>query len=133
MPELQIHVRQFVPVASQRAVRQAIETSAWFRDLEQFERVRAWISRAVPAGESLTAAHGNWKAEWFPKVETPTGFPRQPDNTPCPADLLLVSVECIRQLTPGMGSHYGFKGYFVSLLISPDPPYIWDARGEMAE
>lgn len=46
--------------------------------------------------------------------------------------LVHVTVSVIEKHTPGMGSHFGFEGYFLSLLVSPGARTIWDARGEPA-
>lgn len=84
-------------------------------------------------GTQLWRAHGTWNESYFPDIGTPKGFPRQENEALCPAGLVKVSVECIERETPGMGSHFGFEGFYLSVLVSIPERIIWDVRGEPAK
>lgn len=78
------------------------------------------------------AAHNEWNESYFPSLETPPELPRQPLDIKTPAGLVHITVSAIKKRTPGMDSHFGFEGYFLSVLLSPGEHAIWDARGEGA-
>ena len=93
--------------------------------------LRVELGKVVPASTSLCSAHETWSESYFPSIQTPDGFPRQPDETLCPPGLVQVTLDCIEQTIPGMGHHYGYDGYYLSLLVSIPEQRIWDARGEI--
>ena len=45
-----------------------------------------------------------------------------------PEGIVRVGYSFVREPSGGMSSHYGFKGYFASLLISLPERSVWDAR-----
>jgi hypothetical protein len=90
------------------------------------------ICAPVPAGVTVAEAHTTWRPEAVGSVETPPRFPRQPADARCPDGLVLVEIECVERRTGGMGSHFWFDGYFVSLLLLMEQGTIWDARGTRA-
>jgi hypothetical protein len=88
------------------------------------------IEAPIAVGVTLSEAHSTWIDAG--SVETPYGLPRQPPNAQCPHGLVRVAVECVKRRSGGMGSFYGFEGYFVSLLVLIEDGKIWDARGDVA-
>ena len=92
--------------------------------------VEIQIEKEVPAGTKLSKAHNLWKESSLPTVATPKGFPRQSDQEICPSNIIHISISCIEKKHPGMGSFFGFTGYYLSVLISLDKEMIWDARGQ---
>ncbi len=90
------------------------------------------VEDSIPKGTSLAKAHRIWKAGYLGKVQTPEGLPRQSEEVTCPKNVFRLSVECIERRNPGMGSYYGFTGYYLSVLVQVDKRVIWDARGEPA-
>lgn len=92
-------------------------------------RVVAWVEDPIPAGASLPAAHSNWNGPDLPGVD---GFPARPLDALCPPGLIRVAVEYQDRRSGGMGSYYGFEGFFLSALVSLDAGNLWDVRGERA-
>jgi hypothetical protein len=124
--------RLIAELDEQRVVGQILERADLIRYLPSHKKLRVNLENPIAIGASLADAHGEWTEDYFPRVETLNPFPRQPQGTACPPGLVRVSVECINRETPGMSSHFGFNGYFLSLLISLPEGRIWDARGEPA-
>ncbi len=114
-----------------RAVGEILEKSGVLEHLPPHNDLGVELGKVVPAGASLCAAHETWSENYFPSIQTPDGFPRQPNETRCPPGLVRVTVDCIQQTIPGMGHHYGYDGYYLSLLVSIPERRIWDARGEV--
>ena len=117
----------------QRRVGEILEEFGLAGRLPPHKRLGVELENSVPAGTPLWRAHGTWNESYFPKVGTPKGFPRQAHAAPCPPGLVKVSVECIERETPGMGSHFGFAGFYLSVLVSIPERVIWDVRGEPAK
>jgi hypothetical protein len=125
------HVRRTVAQPDeQRIVGEIIEQSGLIDRLPPHNTLRVELENAVPQGTALARAHETWADSYFPNVSTPPGFPRQDSATLTPPGIVKVSVECIERETPGMGSHFGFKGFYLSVLVSVADRAIWDARGE---
>ena len=57
--------------------------------------LRVLLGDAVAAGASLAAAHDLWKPEYFGKIGTLEGFPRQAEGVVCAEGLVRVSVDCV--------------------------------------
>lgn len=91
--------------------------------------LRVLLGEPVAVGSSLAAAHDLWRPEYFGKIGTLEGFPRQPEGVACPEGLVRVCVDCVAQTIGGMG-YWDFAGYYLSLLVSVAEGKIWDARGE---
>ena len=128
------HMRRAIAEAEeQRRVGEILERFGLVMRLPPHNRLRVELENPVPAGTALWRAHGTWNESYFPNVSTPDGYPRQDDMALCPAGLVKVSVACIERETPGMGSHFGFEGLYLSVLISIPERTIWDARGEPAK
>ena len=124
---------RLVMPAEQRVVGDVIEAESVLDRLPKGSEVLVEIGRLIAGGATLAAAHGEWLDSYFPNVETPPSLPRQPIESKTPCDLVHVTVSVINTRTQGMGSHFGFDGYFLSLLISLSERTIWDARGQRAK
>jgi len=111
-------------------IREIINNEHVLERLPPTFEVAVRIEAPIAAGATLSEAHSTWSDAG--SVETPSGLPRQPPNAQCPHGLVRVAVECVRRRSGGMGSHYGFEGYFASLLVLIDDGKIWDARGDVA-
>ena len=117
----------------QRVVGEALERFGLIDRLPPHKKLRVELENPVSAGTQLWRAHETWNECYFPNIATAKGFPRQDNDALCPAGLVKVSVECIERETPGMGSHFGFEGYYLSMLVSIPERIIWDVRGEPAK
>jgi hypothetical protein len=117
----------------QRVVGEVLERFGLVDRLPAHKKLRVELENSVTEGTQLWRAHGTWNESYFPDIGTPEGFPRQTTEARCPAGLVKVSVECIERETPGMGSHFGFEGFYLSALISIPERIIWDVRGEPAK
>jgi hypothetical protein len=118
--------------AEQREVGEILEHDRLIEHLPRHKMLRIELENEVVSGTSLVKAHGSWKETYFQTIQTPPGLPRQPFDAVCPAGIVKVAVACIDRHTPGMGSHFGFKGYYLSVLVSLLEQRIWDARGQPA-
>lgn len=121
-----------VEPAEQQAVGNILEEANLLDSIPRSSEVLVEVGRQITSGLTPAAAHNEWTERYFPKIETPRTLPRQPFDAKAPAGLIHVTVSAIDKRTPGMGSHFGFEGYFLSLLLSPREKVIWDARGERA-
>ena len=95
-------------------------------------RARFRIEAIVDQGQSLASAHANWQPGSVSHVKGLAPFARQSADAITPGSLVRVTCECIEEITGGMSSYYGFRGHFVSLLISAPAGAVWDARVEEA-
>lgn len=123
---------RLVEPTEQKAVGLTLEAATILDCVPLASEVLVEVGRRVPTGLTLAAAHNEWSESHFPNLETPSKLPRQPLDTKTPAGLVHVTVSAIKQWRRGMDSHFGFEGYFLSLLVSPDNSAIWDARGDRA-
>jgi hypothetical protein len=124
---------RFVEVAEQRAVAEIVQEAKVMEHVPRAAEIVVEVGRRVAGGTPVVAAHKEWQESHFPKIETPPSLPRQPTDAKTPYELVHVTICLINRRTPGMGSHFGFEGYFLSLLVSLDEKKIWDARGEEAK
>lgn len=123
---------RLVEPAEQKAVGETLEAARILDSIPPASEVLVEVGRRVPTGLTLAAAHNEWSESYFPNVHTPSRLPRQPLDINAPDGLVHVTVSAINKWTPGMGSHFGFEGYFLSLLLMPIERAVWDARGERA-
>lgn len=114
----------------QRVVGEALERFGLIDQLPPHKKLRVELENAVPPGIELWRAHETWTQGYFPDVATPDGFPRQDAAALTPPGIVKVSVERINRETPGMGSHSGFEGLYLSVLVSISDSTVWDVRGE---
>lgn len=102
---------------------------------EKGAELRVQLGREFAAGSTLEAAHAEWTARGLEGARTPEGLPRRKLHERAPRPVQQVGVERVDALTGGMSSHYGFRGYYLSLLLwlaKDGSAVIWDARGEPA-
>jgi hypothetical protein len=139
MTAMDNNIYRFIPcetrIASaeeQRDVNEIIKEVKILDHIPNAPEIVVQIEQRVSAGLSLAAAHAEWIENYFPNISTPADLPRQPLDAKTPSELLRFSISAIDRRTPGMGSHFGFKGYFLSVLISLNDRKIWDARGQSA-
>jgi hypothetical protein len=121
-----------VDATEQRAVGEIIEAAIVLDHITRGAEVVVEVGRQIPSGLTPAEAHGQWRESYFPNVQTPVALPRQAFDGTTPAGLVHVLVSAVEKRTPGMGSHFGFEGYLLSLLVSLNERAIWDARGEQA-
>lgn len=107
-----------------------IEKNSLFKKFPGYKKYRLKAVQKIREGTIVSNAHVVWKDEWFEKVKTPNALPRKKNNDVCPANIILVRLECVNEITPNMGSWWGFQGYVLSMLIDIKNYEIWDARGE---
>ena len=98
----------------------------------EFKKIRFRIGPSIQISTSLADAHRTWLPRYLSKLASISDFPFRNSSETCPEGLTRISVECIMKENPGMGSFYGFQGYFISLLVDLEKSEIWDARGEEA-
>jgi hypothetical protein len=94
--------------------------------------VRFHVEAIVAPGLPVHAAHGNWQAGRIGALDGLAPFARQREDALTPSPLVRVLCECVHEPSGGMSSYYGFRGYFVSLLVSVEAGAIWDARVDEA-
>ena len=123
---------RLVEPTEQRTVGEILEAANVLDYIPGGSEVVVEVGRRIASGLTPVAAHNEWQESYFPNLQTPAPFPRQPSDAKTPPGLVHVSVSVIDRKTPGMGSHFGFEGYFLSVLVSPNERTIWDARGERA-
>ena len=116
----------------QRLIGEILERFGLIDRLPPHNKLRVELENAVPPGTPLSRAHETWTESYFANVATPEGFPRQDMAALCPHGIVKVSVECIDRETSGMGSHFGFRGFYLSVLVSSVDRTIWDVRAEAA-
>lgn len=127
------HMRRTIAMPEeQRRVGEILEQFELIGRLPPYNCLRVELENSVAAGTPLWRAHETWNERYFLNIGTPEGFPRQDNDALCPMGLVKISVECIERDTPGMGSHFGFEGYYLSMLVSIPDRIIWDVRGEPA-
>ena len=116
----------------QEQISQILEAEDFAQNLPECKETWIVYKGKVPAGTSVSRAHGIWKDSYFPNAQTPTRFEQQPMESTCPDSTIHIEVECIQLVTRNMGSYHGFQGTFLSLLIVLVDKKIWDAREEQA-
>jgi len=119
---------------TQDSIYKFIMSNSLLESLPPSNEVEIQIKNKVSAGTTLAKAHKIWQQGYFTKIETPINLPRQPELATCPFGIVRVEIDCIEKKNPGMGSYYGFTGYYLSVLVlvSFFSKKIWDARGEHA-
>ena len=90
------------------------------------------VEALVAAGTPLAQAHGTWNEGALAAIDGLPPFARQSADVLTPSEMVRVVCECVHAPSGGMSSYYGFRGRFVSLLVSVPARVIWDARSEEA-
>jgi hypothetical protein len=93
---------------------------------------RGRIEALVPAGASLADAHAAWRPGYLATLPAVGPLATQPPDALAPPGLVRVVFECEVEPSGGMSSHFGFAGWFVSLLVSVPLGSVWDSRVEEA-
>jgi hypothetical protein len=94
--------------------------------------VRASAEAVVAEGTPLAEAHRIWRAAYLAGLPGLGELQRQAADAVAPAGLVRVAVECVDEPSGGMSSFHGFRGTFVSLLVSLPQGCVWDVRVEPA-
>jgi hypothetical protein len=113
-------------------VREILEAIDFVSLVPPSQEIVVRVSPPLAPGTIVADAHPVWLPGAVDARETPTGLPRQPAVAWCPEGVVRAEVDCVQYWSGGMGSWYGFVGYFVSLLILVDEGTVWDARAEVA-
>jgi hypothetical protein len=121
-----------VPAYVVKRVGEILEQEQLLRFLPEAPEHRVRIEAVLEPGLSLTAAHAVWQEEYLETLPGVTPFASQPADILTPPGIVRVSCECVHGISGGMSSYHGFRGYFVSLLVSIPEGCIWDARVEPA-
>ena len=122
-----------VPAYVAKRVGEILEQEQLMRFLPEAPEHRVRIEAVLEPGLSLTAAHAVWQQEFVETLPGVTPFANQPISTLTPPGIVRISCECVHGVSGGMSSYHGFRGYFVSLLVSIPQGCIWDARVEPAQ
>lgn len=121
-----------IPAYVAKRTGRILESEQVARLLPETERTAVRIEAVLPPGLSLDAAHSNWPAAL---LESLAGLPPLAQQAPgaiTPPGLVRLSCACVNEATAGP-SRYGYRGYFVSILISIPEACIWDVRLEEAK
>jgi hypothetical protein len=89
---------------------------------------RGRIEALVPPGASLAEAHAAWRPGYLATLPALGALATQPVDATAPPGLVRVVFECEVEPSGGMSSHFGFAGWFVSLLVSVPQGCVWDSR-----
>jgi hypothetical protein len=100
--------------------------------LPECRTVRACVERVVAADLSLALAHETWLPGYLVELRGLSPLQQQPATAVTPPGVARVVIECVDEPSGGMSSFYGFRGTFVSLLVSLPQGCVWDARVEPA-
>jgi hypothetical protein len=91
--------------------------------------IQVEISKRIPRGSDILNAT-IWNRDFVEQVNSPEGFPRLPLNSQAEGELLLVEILHITQNSGGMGSYFGYYGYYYSVIVDKNQPKILDVRGQ---
>ncbi|HVX83874.1 MAG TPA: hypothetical protein VH253_03580 [Phycisphaerae bacterium] len=103
------------------------------RLLPKYRELDVTMDEARPAGMAVWVAEGWVRKELAREMETLAGFSRRGEEELLPGEMVQVNVDCIEERVAGMGPHYGFHGYALTMLVWVEKGEIWDERGEVAE
>ena len=91
------------------------------------EVIRVMDIGPVRPGTTVEQAHRTWKPEYVGELRGFPGFPLQPVALACPDGVDLVEVDLVSEAAGGMGTQFGYKGTFVSVLMHLTGE-VWDMR-----
>ena len=100
--------------------------------LPECAEVRVRAEAMVSPGVSLAEAHETWLPGYLAGRPGLGPLQQQAAGAVAPAGLVRVVIECVEAPSGGMSSHFGFRGTFVSLLVSVPQGCVWDVRCERA-
>jgi len=92
-------------------------------------KIQVEISKRIHSGSEILNAT-IWNRDFVDQATTPEGFPRLPLNAQAEGELLLVEILHITQNSGGMGSYFGYYGYYYSVIVDLNQPKILDVRGQ---
>jgi hypothetical protein len=121
-----------IPPDIKQRVEEILRAEQIARYLPDCEAVHIKIEKVLNPGIPLVSAHSNWNPGYFERVACFPPFFCQELGSVTGQGVVRVAVECVSAPSGGMSSYYGFKGYFISLLVSLSEGRIWDARFEEA-
>jgi hypothetical protein len=127
-----LEVHAGIPATLSRRVGDILEQEEVSSLLPEAPEYRLCLEAVLEPGSTLAAAHAGWNAGYLTTLPGLGHLARQPAGAVTPPGIVRVSCECIQARSGGMSSHYGFVGYFVSLLVSVPEGCVWDARVEAA-
>jgi hypothetical protein len=122
-----------VPAYIVKRVGEILQQEQLSRFLPDAEAHRVRVEALLEPGLSVAAAHSVWKPEYIGTLAGISPFRSQPLDAITPPGIVRVSCECVSGVSGGMSSYHGFRGYFVSLLVSIPEGCVWDSRVEPAE
>lgn len=93
-----------------------------------------WVEYYGPVapGTPLTAAHRLWTFDGLIQTDYVGKDWRKPAHFSCPEGLVKLGICAADKMSGGMGSFYGFEGYYISMLVDLEARTVWDARGDKA-
>jgi|WetSurMetagenome_2_1015567.scaffolds.fasta_scaffold39646_5 hypothetical protein len=121
-----------VPEALRARVGEILEAQGVPRLLPPARTRRSRAQAVVAAGTPLAEAHAVWREDYLSGLPGLPPLQRQPAGSVAPEGIVRVVCECIEEPSGGKSSHFGFKGKFVSLLVSLPEGRVWDARVDKA-
>jgi len=87
------------------------------------------IRKRIPMGSQIL--NGTiWNLDFVNENPTPAGFPRATLDQFAEQELLLVEILHITGKTGGMGSYFGYLGYYYSVIVDLSQAQILDVRGD---
>ncbi|MGE3725728.1 MAG: hypothetical protein AB7I41_09265 [Candidatus Sericytochromatia bacterium] len=87
------------------------------------------IRKRIPIGSQIL--NGTiWNLDFVNDNPTPAGFPRATLDQFAEHELLLVEILHITGKTGGMGSYFGYLGYYYSVIVDLGQAQVLDVRGQ---
>lgn len=109
-----------------------LEETGLKESLPLCQELRVTVAAEVPISTTIENAHPAWRPQAVPSMGQLLPFPHRDPRTACPEGIVQLDVECIRRRSGGMSSHYGYEGYFFSVLVQFPEGTVYDVRGEKA-
>lgn len=122
-----------VPAYVTKRVREILEREQLWRFLPKAPEHRLRVEAVLEPGLSLAAAHLIWQQTYLSTLPGVSPLANQPANAVTAAGIVRVSCEWVCGVSGGMSSYHGFRGFFVSLLVSTPEGCVWDSRVEPPE
>lgn len=82
-------------------------------------------------GTTVYSSH-IWCIDCIASIKTPNGLPRIENDIDVKQKWIKLEFNYINKRLGGMGSIYGYEGYYLSIIACLNELMIVDARGEMA-
>lgn len=130
---IEVEAASDIPAYVVTRTRRILESEQVARILPETTRTVVRIEAVLPPGQRLDAAHSHWQAPFLEKLAGLPPLAQQAPNAITPPGLVRVVCECVLGSSGGMSSYYGYRGWFVSLLVSIPAACVWDVRFEEAK